>query len=179
MADGSSGDLFDPRRLAKLWERPEEDAFEKREREEKEAEEKEPAIAALDLYEAIVLSCRRNLGMRVKPLEPLLAHGRGLLAAKLAADRGETIAAPAEPAAAEAKPAAPADPDDVTMKKLKEHRHTGTDTAADRIKDILDNASLMAGGLEDEKKIAALPGELGAALDRIEDLYEVLSFGSR
>ncbi len=181
MGEGSSGDIFDPRRLRKLWEMPEEDAFEKREREEEEAEEKEPALAALDLYEAIVLSCRRKLGSRVGPLEPLLTHGRGLLAAKLAADRGEAPAepAPAETGAPEQKAAAPAEPEDELMKKLKERRGVGTDSAADRIKDILKNASLIAGSLDDEEKKAALPGELGVTLDRIEDLYEVLSFGSR
>ncbi len=191
MPEGSGGDLFDPRRLRKLWEQPEEDAFEKREREEKELQESEPVLVALDLYEQIVRTCRRTLGGRVRPLEPLLKHTRGLLAMKLAAERGEAqaAAAPAAPAPEPGKKP-PAGPPGALglgprgrMGNLVDNTLANTVSdqrlAAERVKHQLGRAMALAGV---DKKTAAAPvaqpAELGAALDAIEDLYELLGYGA-
>jgi len=184
MADGSSGDLFDPRRLQKLWEPKEEDPFLKREREEKELHEKEPALHTVDLFEEIVRACRRKLGARSAKLEPALKHARALLAAKLQVElEAARAAAPAAPAPAEGekKKAAPAAPKS-RLEQAQAGR--GLDDYDRRDKVLLreiDRMKQIAGVGKKDKPAdaAALPEELGATLDMIEDLYEALSSGSR
>lgn len=185
MAEGASGDIFDPRRLRKLWERkPETDEFEERERREEELRETEPVLIALDLFEEIVRTCRRKLGARFTPLEPLLKEARGLLAMQLAA---EGAAVPSPPPPAEPAPAAPAAPgaapEEPTMRQ-----NVMRDAAAvlgqqsmvhNQIKRELNRAMRIAGlDKAKQKKPEPSPAELATTFDNIEDLISVLSSGS-
>jgi len=181
-----SGDLFDPRRLNKLWERAEEDAFEAREREEAEVEEREPAEEALELYEEIVLSCRRALGNDVRPLLVVLDRGRELLATKIAMDRkdAETSSpeAPAAAAAGEGKDGAAHEGEAMSKSEEEARRafvgQTGSEERVDKkLLEIFEKAKVYTGVDLGEEKAAAVPGELGAALDMIEDLFWALEAG--
>jgi hypothetical protein len=137
----NASDLFDPKRLGPLWKRAaEEDSpdGDARAGSEPVREEAEPARVALENMEA---SVRRNLGGRVKPLEPLLAKAREFVLAHVAKERVEREAAeekaraealaaagvevPSEEPAPEAPPPeAPAEPG--PRKALK--RHAGPET---------------------------------------------------
>lgn len=183
MSEGGPNDLFDPRRLRKLWEKPEEDAFEKREREEAELREVAPAIVALDVFDEIVQTCRRRLGARVAKLEPLLRHARGLLAMKLASEQPPPPPPPAE-TPAPAGPAAGKKPpakkgfvqqklDDNTA-SLKQDPQRIAENVQYQIKRAFSLARLDKKSAEQPE---AKPAELGAALDAIEDLFEMLSYG--
>lgn len=183
----NGGDIFDPQRLKKLWERPEEDEFDARERAEEDLAEREPAEEALELYEEIVLSCRRRLGTDVRPLLAVLDRGRELLAAKIAADRKTAApAAPETPAEAEVAPVKKdeAVPEGQPMSKSEaESRRAmsgvaSSDERVDRkLAEIFEKAKVYTGIDLDEETAAAVPSELGAVLDAIEDLFGVLEAG--
>jgi hypothetical protein len=183
MADGSAGDLFSPDRLRKLWEPKEEDPFVKREREEKELHEKEPALQAVDLFEEIVRSCRRKLGARGAKLEPVFKHARALLAAKLQVEleAARAAAPPPPPAEPEKKKPSAAAPK-TRVEEAKAQSALNDYNRVDRVlMREIDRMKKIAGVGKQDKPAdaAALPEELGAALDTIEDLYEALSSGSR
>jgi hypothetical protein len=188
MSDG--GDFFDPHRLNKLWERPEEDEFEARERAEGDTEERDPAAEALELYEEIVLSCRRNLGNEVRPLIAVLDRGRELLAMKIALDRKaaeppkDPAPAPEEPAKAEeaTKTDKPAEEGEPMSETETENRRALSgeavqDNVGTQLLGIFEKAKVYSGIDMAPEKLAAVPGELGAALDMIEDLYGALEAG--
>jgi hypothetical protein len=103
----NASDLFDPKRLHKLWERSAEgsEPGEQPGVVEPPKEEPEPARVALENMEA---SVRRKLGARAKPLEPLLKKARELVLAQLAKERAEREAEEAKKAAEAAAAAAAA-----------------------------------------------------------------------